>query len=82
MIATWPSLALISAYELLMRQVRRGAVSSGRPRHAKSALIQRLPGHRPLETPDAGRLGGVLNREAGIKRDEQCLVITLAAAAA
>jgi hypothetical protein len=28
-IAAWPSLALISAYELLMRQVRRGAVSSG-----------------------------------------------------
>jgi hypothetical protein len=33
-IAAWPSLALISAYELLMRQVRRGGVS-GRPRHAK-----------------------------------------------
>jgi hypothetical protein len=33
-IAAGPSLALISAYELLMRQVRRGAVSSGRPRHS------------------------------------------------
>jgi hypothetical protein len=72
-IATWPSLALISAYELLMRQVRRGAVRSGRPRHAKPALIQRQPGHRPLEAPDAGRLGGALNREAGIERDEQCV---------
>jgi hypothetical protein len=38
-IATWPSLALISAYELLMRQVRRASVSSGRPRHPKPALI-------------------------------------------
>jgi hypothetical protein len=38
-IAIWPSLALISAYELLMRQARRGAVSSGRPRHAKPTLI-------------------------------------------
>jgi hypothetical protein len=31
-IAAWPSFALIDAYELLMRQVRRGAAGSGQPR--------------------------------------------------
>jgi hypothetical protein len=30
-IAAWPSFALIGAYELLMRQVRRGAIGRGRP---------------------------------------------------
>lgn len=36
-IAAWPSFALIGAYELLMRQVRRGAAGGGRPRHANPA---------------------------------------------
>ena len=36
-IAAWPSFALIGAYELLMRQVRRGAASRGRPQHTKPA---------------------------------------------
>src|SRR5216683_2291241 len=30
-IAAWPSFALIAAYELLMRQVRRGAIDSSTP---------------------------------------------------
>jgi Protein of unknown function (DUF2637) len=34
-IAAWSSFALIGAYELLMRQVRRGAAVRGRPQHAK-----------------------------------------------
>lgn len=37
-IAAWPSFALIGAYELLMRQVRRGAAGSGRPRRAEPSL--------------------------------------------
>jgi hypothetical protein len=34
-IAAWPSFALIAAYELLMRQVRRSAAASGRTRLGK-----------------------------------------------
>jgi hypothetical protein len=34
-IAAWPSFALIAAYELLMRQVRRSAAVGGKPQHAK-----------------------------------------------
>jgi hypothetical protein len=34
-IAAWPSFALIAAYELLMRQVRRGAEASGRGQQKK-----------------------------------------------
>jgi hypothetical protein len=34
-IAAWPSFALIAAYELLMRQIRRNAVASGKPQRSK-----------------------------------------------
>jgi hypothetical protein len=34
-IAAWPSFALIGAYELLMRQVRRGAAGRSRPQDTK-----------------------------------------------
>jgi hypothetical protein len=34
-IAAWPSFALIAAYELLMRQVRRSAAAGGKPQHTK-----------------------------------------------
>ena len=34
-IAAWPSFALIAAYELLMRQVRRSAADSGKPQQRK-----------------------------------------------
>jgi hypothetical protein len=34
-IAAWPSFALIAAYELLMRQVRRSAAASGPPQRSK-----------------------------------------------
>jgi hypothetical protein len=34
-IAAWPSFALIGVYELLMRQVRRGAAIRGKPQHTK-----------------------------------------------
>ncbi len=36
-IAAWPSFALIAAYELLMRQVRRSAAASGKGQPKKSA---------------------------------------------
>ena len=35
MIAAWPSFALIGAYELLIRQVRRSAAGRGQLPHAK-----------------------------------------------
>jgi hypothetical protein len=34
-IAAWPSFALISAYELLMRQVRRGSAAGGSRQHSR-----------------------------------------------
>src|SRR5690348_4087599 len=36
-IAAWPSFALIAAYELLMRQVRRSAADGGKPQQRKLA---------------------------------------------
>ncbi len=36
-IAAWPSFALIGAYEMLMRQVRRSAAGSGKPTSRKPA---------------------------------------------
>ena len=58
-IAAWPSFALIGAYELLMRQVRRGATlrrPQARRRTARSATSEAapLPQYRPLG-PDAGK---------------------------
>jgi hypothetical protein len=57
-IAAWPSFALIGAYELLMRQVRRSAAGRGRPPVRKpglqvsrpepdAAASPRLRAHRP-----------------------------------
>ena len=48
-IAAWPSFALIGAYELLMRQVRRGAASASRPRPRKPGpqSSRRGPAKRP-----------------------------------
>jgi hypothetical protein len=44
-IAAWPSFALIAAYELLMRQVRRSAAASGKPPHSNpGAPISRPEG--------------------------------------
>jgi hypothetical protein len=50
-IAAWPSFALIAAYELLMRQIRRSAVASGKPQRSK-------PGpqiSRPEEREETGQ---------------------------
>jgi hypothetical protein len=51
-IAAWPSFALIAAYELLMRQVRRSAMAS-------STAPQRKPGPQisRRQVPDANRPG-------------------------
>jgi Protein of unknown function (DUF2637) len=43
-IAAWPSFALIGAYELLMRQVRRSAVGTGRSRSRKPGSQFSRPG--------------------------------------
>jgi hypothetical protein len=58
-IAAWPSFALIAAYELLMRQVRRSAAESGRPGQKKlgphlfagetTARTVSRPRHHPSE---------------------------------
>jgi hypothetical protein len=37
-IAAWPSFALIAAYELLMRQIRRSAAATGKPQHSKPGI--------------------------------------------
>jgi Protein of unknown function (DUF2637) len=57
-IAAWPSFALIGAYELLMRQVRRGA-ANGRPQHTKQASRTSksqdgVEGKPPLRRPSSG----------------------------
>jgi hypothetical protein len=45
-IAAWPSFALIAAYELLMRQVRRSAAANGKQEHRKPGpQISRPEGH-------------------------------------
>jgi hypothetical protein len=41
-IAAWPSFALIGAYELLMRQIRRKAAGRGKLQHAKA--VSQMPG--------------------------------------
>ena len=44
MIAAWPSFALIGAYELLMRQVRRSAAGTGKPQPRKRGPQSSRPG--------------------------------------
>jgi hypothetical protein len=47
-IAAWPSFALIGAYELLMRQVRRNAVGSGKPQsRGPGPQVYRPASHAP-----------------------------------
>jgi len=48
-IAAWPLFALIGAYELLMRQVRRNAASEGRPQRRRPAP----QAYRPEDDSDA-----------------------------
>jgi len=55
-IAAWPPFALIAAYELLMRQVRRSAAASGYEQHAKP---------RPRGSPGQGRVADV----QGVRQD-------------
>jgi len=73
-IAAWPSFALIGAYELLMRQVRRGAAGSGQPPRTKP--VPQFSGRgdgggavpcprRPSPSPGVGegRAGGAAGRD-------------------
>jgi len=77
-IAAWPSFALIAAYELLMRQVRRGAVADGKThlrssgseisrREGSGGSVQR-PGQHPCgpsEGPSGqGRASGDMRQQA------------------
>jgi hypothetical protein len=77
-IAAWPSFALIAAYELLMRQVRRSAADSGRSRPRKSepqiSLREAVGGTAPR--PRQERSGPSRHRErpdihGGASRDLQ-----------
>jgi hypothetical protein len=76
-IAAWPSFALTASYELLTRQVRRGAAHAGtgdmrlqRPRTAAVSAARRAPaaGLRLMPPPElgkgGGRSGGDLQRQA------------------
>jgi Protein of unknown function (DUF2637) len=61
-IAAWPSFALIGAYELLMRQVRRHAASAGKPH-------QRTPVPQVLRQEAAGEAApGLRHRSSGSDR--------------
>jgi hypothetical protein len=75
-IAAWPSFALIGAYELLMRQVRRGAVGRSQAPHAKPTLqssrreggIGAMPRPQRPAASDPVRGG---KRAGGVGRDLQ-----------
>src|ERR1700683_1777676 len=74
-IAAWPSFALIAAYELLMRQVRRSAAASGTARLGKPGpQVSRRESsggdvRRPREAGQGGGgLGGRGGRGGGIRR--------------
>jgi hypothetical protein len=63
LIAAWPSFALIAAYELLMRQVRRNTTASGEPRHGElrpkiTDGRVRSPRQRVGQTPHSAGLTG------------------------
>jgi hypothetical protein len=77
-IAAWPSFALIAAYELLMRQVRRSAAASGKAQMRKSGPqilrpegpdrnMQRPRQHPSGPTPHGEGPGG----QGGASRDLQ-----------
>jgi hypothetical protein len=76
-IAAWPSFALIGAYELLMRQVRRGAAGSGKSQHTKPApqISRRENGGgaapRPRYHSTGPDLGSGLVGHGGAGRDLQ-----------
>jgi Protein of unknown function (DUF2637) len=73
-IAAWPSFALIAAYELLMRQVRRSAAPSGKGPLVRPP-ISREEGRdgrmqRPLDpSPEPGSRGGASGRCGGAGGD-------------
>jgi hypothetical protein len=68
-IAAWPSFALIGAYEMLMRQVRRSAAVKGKPQAGKPASLApdrknggasagRSPARRPVLGEREQGIGG------------------------
>jgi len=66
-IAAWPSFALIGAYELLMRQVRRSAAGEGRPQRRRPAPRVYRPEDDSDAAPRLRRSSGPAsgNRRAG-----------------
>jgi hypothetical protein len=64
-IAAWPSFALIAAYEMLMRQVRRSAADSSGPRQ-EAAGFQLSRGHTATRTAPRPR-----RHRAGPSRHDQ-----------
>jgi hypothetical protein len=60
-IAAWPSFALIAAYELLMRQVRRSTAASGKAQHSK-------PGPQISSPEDRGEVVQPLRRQPSSPR--------------
>jgi Protein of unknown function (DUF2637) len=60
-IAAWPSFALIAAYELLMRQVRRSAAADGKAQHSK-------PGPQTSRPDDRGEVHPLSRQPSGPRR--------------
>lgn len=69
-IASWPSFAVIAAYEMLMRQLRRSASSAGRSRQDNDLSPGLAPG-RPPPDRQIGRSGAVADGHGAIGRDLQ-----------
>jgi hypothetical protein len=61
-IAAWPSFALIAAYELLMRQIRRSAAAGGKPEDAKAGRRISRPEGRDENVEHLGRHPSSPNR--------------------
>jgi len=62
-IAAWPSFALIAAYELLMRQVRRSASDSGTLQHSKPGPQPSRPDSRDAAVQHLRQQPSALSRD-------------------
>jgi len=70
-IAAWPSFALIAAYELLMRQVRRSAAASGSASLGKPGpqVSRRESSGGDVRRCEAGQDGGGSGGRGGVSGD-------------
>jgi hypothetical protein len=71
-IAAWPSFALIAAYELLMRQVRRSAADG-------TGSLGRSPGPQPVPRVAAGKPGRDMSRPGRTSQVRGLMAVALQA---